>query len=265
MKDKGQSPPPDGQPPPVPTTPLVALVSWESGFCLAHGHYTPRYFAYELRCHSQARSSPRWAVHCSLRKGSPDAPGEPQWRLWLPVRTEAAALMMLAEIQEHLPAARQPKTGSTPSPALPSLAESQLRFLAKTYPRTVALMRVPHEQVSKNPAQHRQELFRAYVEETFALTGVVVAPPQGCDELLRMARLHAQASARKRKPDPVEAELIIGCYSKGYRCMALPQLQAAIHQVTGSRLDIDALRQKWKRLGLPSQRTKGRPKQPPGK
>jgi hypothetical protein len=194
-----------------------------------------------------------------------DAPAQVLWELWLPMRTQAAARMVFVELHASLVAARQPSPAVASAPALPELAESQLRFLAKTFPRTVALMRAPRVQLSLDAAQHNQALFRAYAEEAFALTGVVVAPPQGRDELLRMARLYTQASARKRKPDPVEAELIIGCHNKGYWRMTLPQLQAAVRTATGARLTTDALRQKWKRLGLPSARRRGRRKNSPQK
>ena len=236
------------------------LLSWKGGFTLAHlTDYQPRQILLELRGLPEPHGGHRWLIVARRTVGQPPQASELIWKLRLPVRTEIAARMVLAEICTGLEAKRQPAPPAGGGEA-PPLFESQLRFLARRYPRTIAVLRAL-SQAATSPARSQpgKTLAAIYAEEFFAQTGEVLEPVTDGEVLLRLSQLHANAQARKRKLDPVEYELIVGCSLKGYYQMPFPALQAAIRRATGCGVTTEVLRQKWKRLALPSRRRRGRP------
>jgi hypothetical protein len=251
---------------PPPQAGSVALFSWNGGFALGQvTNVTPRRLRYQLGRYPDHTGTLRWAVRSWTVLGDENPKCDLNWCLWLPTRTEAAATMYFVDIQAQI---RYKRAAVAPSRHEPhrarDLTDSQLRFLAKTYPRTVALFRAqPPESMPEQARLHCEQLRKAFIEETFACSRVLLEPAGDGDQLLRMAHLFAKMSARKRKADAVEREMILGCYDKGYCRITLPQLRQAIHAATGQTLTIDAIRQKWKRLGLPSERRRGRRKPSP--
>jgi hypothetical protein len=247
----------------------LVLISWAGGFALAQcSKVTPRFLRLELRKHPRKPGSPRWSIRCWSVTGKPEGERRLRWELFLPVKTEAAAGIVFTELHHALAAHRASRRKAPPQPtAEPNLTESQLRFLAKSYPRTVGLWRSVAQTAGSGEQPRLAEALRqAFVEESFALSKVALEPVQDGDQILRMARAFTRWAARKkRKPDPVELELILGCWAKGYWRMPWPQLVKTLGEVAGYEPTVEALRKKWKRLALPSRRRRGRPSKATGK
>jgi hypothetical protein len=241
---------------------LPHLVSWENGFALGRiTKFAPRFLRLALRFHPAEGSRGRWAVWCHRLIGVKQDKVEFVWCLELPMRTEVAARVIVAEIHAHLEHKRTVANANAKSAPQLSLTESQLRFLAKSYPRTVALFRAARRQAdTEEKPDSGDELKQAFVEETYACSQVLLESVKDKDRLRRMARRFKRIAAGKRKPDPVEFELIVGCYPKNYCSMKLSQLQQAVATAVGYKPTVEALRKKWTRLRLPSRRRRGRPK-----
>jgi hypothetical protein len=168
----------------------VILMSWEGGFTLAQlTSLTPRHSLIELGFFPDASGRMRWAVRCWKVLGDVNPTREFKWCLWLPLRTEIAAKMAFDDILQmnsHKRAMRAAEHGKRQP--LPQPTESQMRFLAKTYPRTIALMRnPPPESTPEDTKRYNDALRQAYVEEVFAFCGILVEPTTEGEQVLRMA------------------------------------------------------------------------------
>jgi hypothetical protein len=244
---------------------LPHLLSWENGFALGRiVKLTPRYLKLGLRFHSERVNGRLWSIWCHRMIGDEQGPGEFLWRRDLRARTETAARMVLAQVSDLILHRREQARQKMGSRVQGDLTESQLGFLGKQYPQTIALFRAAARQagIEGNPSM-REESGRAFVEETYACSKILLEPIVDRERLLRMRKMVARMARRKRKPDPVEYELIAGCYPKGYCSMNLPQLRQAVGMAVGYMPTIEALRKKWSRLKLPLQRRRGRPKKEP--
>lgn len=240
------------------------LMSWNKGFAMGRATITPRYLLLSLRCHPlrpAGTAGVKWVVWCHRVTGDKPDKEEFVWCLAMPFRTETAARMILQEIQVQMEHQRTLSKRSGTAATLLALKESQLRYMAKLYPRTIALFRAAMLQPdTEEGLRLYEELNRAFVEETYARSKILLAQVKERDRLRRMARRFKRMAGRKRKPDPVEYELIAGCFANNYCQMTWPKIREAIRAKTGQQLTLDALKQKWKRLGLPSKRHLGRPK-----
>ena len=240
---------------------LPHLLSWENGFALGQvTKLTPCSLQLTLRPLPAKVAGRRWAVWCHRLIGNEQAKVEFVWCLELPMRAEVAARVILAEIRAHLEHKRTAASTNVKSPTQLSLTESQLQFLAKSYPRTVALFRAAGLQpTAEEKRRLHDELARTFVEETYACSKVVLEPVTDGEQLFRMAKLFEKMTARQYKSDRVDYELIVGCYPKGYCSMKWRDVQKAVASAVGSEPTVEALRKKWTRLKLPSRRRRGRP------
>lgn len=148
----------------IPEAGSPALLSWKGGFTLCRlTEVTPHRHLFELRHYPRGQDGYRWAVRC-LRIQAAAIRQELCWLLSLPVLTETAARMIFGEVHELLQLERVDRPGRLIREISPAnLTESQLRYLPKTYPRSMRLFRaVENTNDQTRCDQIRQQLAQAY-------------------------------------------------------------------------------------------------------
>jgi len=178
------------------------------------------------------------------------------WTLRLPLITGAAGEMALKEAVEHH-AFLQPKPTTEADP--PAIVRAKRRALSKGYRDTIHLMDLASTTRDQDRQRLAASIFRAFVLETFVMTGVALDRVHP-GEMRKLARM-AEAASKRKGPalDALDHELVNGWIPKGYMRMRPEDLQACVLRATGTAYSVETIRKRAQRLSLPTFRLPGRP------
>jgi hypothetical protein len=241
--------------------PIVVLVSWDGGFAIATASIPEAWYDELVLFHYHnpqkcgnklSLFSLRYFKHC-LGK-----PPEMIKEEMLPTMDSAVAEALLQQRNAELKAeeeAKRKKSGPQLSTIISSsatLKESQLLVLAKAFPETVKFLQTPS-------GANAKDVYAAYQRDIFRTTGKMDEPLTFNQEQFyrTIKTLNNRRRRTKMGIDPIEYELVVGWFFRGYGNMPPQARTDALKQHGLHPPTADAIRQMCKRLKLPSLRKPG--------
>ncbi len=241
--------------------PIVVLFSWGGGFWIGTMSNPDEYYdECVLFCYNKPQKVGEQFSGFSLRhfKRHLGKPPEMVKEEMLPTTDRAMAEKLFQRRIAEIKAAElaKPKESSPPPstsvqpPA--NLKESQLLVLSKAFPETVKILQ------SNNRAEP-EEAYAAYRRDIFRTTGKMDEPlmfNQAQFDITKKA-LNNKNRRAKMGIDPIEYELVVGWYFRGYGNMPPPARVTALKKRGLHPPTADGIRKMCKRLKLPQLRKPG--------
>ena len=237
--------------------PHVVLASWQGGFALATVSNIQKFRRHlELfRFHvPKVVEGSRCRFALRLYDDYIDKPPTLVWEKLLQVTNRRAAEKLFRQKDAELRAQQAEKNKLQNAPqAEPSLTQSQLKVLSKSYPETIAFF-------TKSRTATVDAIFKAYQRETLALFGTTVGTLDKA-EFKKTAQVLLNASRRKNPArDAVGFELVVGWRLRNYDRMTPQERFDALKQRGFEVSTPEAVRKICERLKLPSVRKRGAPR-----
>lgn len=238
-------------------TPPVVLLSWQGGFTLGTVTDIQEFReCFELFCFHTRKVVEGRDCGFALRLYH-DYLCKPRVLIWeklLPVTDKHEAQKLFHQKADELHAQQAQKVKAQNLQQVePSLIQSQLKVLSKSYPETVGFF-TKHEQTTVDA------MFKAYQRETLALFGTLVGTLDNT-EFKKAAKGLLNASRRKNPArDAVGFELVVGWRLRGYDRMTPLERFNALKQLGLGVSTPEAMRKICERLKLPSVRKRGAPR-----
>lgn len=238
-------------------TPHIVLASWQGGFALGalsdvqhfkrclelFQFHVPKFFegqscGFAIRLYDVYTNKTRVLI----------------WEKLLPVTDKDEAEKLLREKESELRIKQIEKDKIQVTQQIePSLIQSQIKVLSKSYPETIAFFTKPETATI-------EAIFKAYQCETLALYGTLIGT-LGKTEFQKAAKGLLNASRRKNPArDAVSFELVVGWRLRGYDRMTPKTRFEALKQLGFEVSTSEAIRKICERLKLPVVRKRGAPR-----